>query len=91
MPFTEDAGGYNIPGYKPVADTIWVKKRTNDVDRQPWLDAAKDGRAQPLVIQWDEMKTIVSKHMADLWDQKIPAKMAVDGIDREVTDLPSGS
>ena len=87
MKYTEDAGGYNIPGYRPVADTIWVKKRTNDVDRQPWLDAAKDGRAQPLVVQWDEMNAIVSKHMADLWDQKVPAKMAVDNIDREVTAL----
>jgi multiple sugar transport system substrate-binding protein len=89
MKYTEDAGGYNIPSYKAVADTIWIGKKTNNINRQRWLDAAKDGKAQPLVVKWDDMNTIVSKHMNDLWDQQIPAKQAVDNIDREVTTLLS--
>jgi multiple sugar transport system substrate-binding protein len=90
MRYTEEAGGYNIPGYRQVADTIWLTKKTaTPVTRQRWLEAAKDGKAQPLVVKWDDMGSIVSKHMADLWDQKIPAKMAVENIDREVTTLLS--
>ncbi len=87
MKFTEDAGGYNIPGYKQIADTIWLPKKTNNVNRQRWLDAAKDGKAQPLVVKWDEMNAIVSKYRGDLLEQKINAKLAVEGIDKDVTAL----
>jgi multiple sugar transport system substrate-binding protein len=87
MEFTEAAGGYNIPGDRRIADTIWAKKSTNNVNRSRFLEAAKDGKAQPLVVKWDDMNAVVAKHMADLWDQKIPAKMAVENIDREVNAL----
>jgi len=89
MEFTEAAGGYNIPGYKKVADAIWVGKKTNNINRQRWLDAAKDGKAQPLVVKWDEQNAIISKHRADLLDQKINAKLAVESIDKELTALHS--
>lgn len=90
MKFTEDAGGYNIPGYRKVADAIWAPKKTNNVNRSRFLDAAKDGKAQPLVVPWDEMNTIVSKHMSDLWDQQINAKTAVENTDKEITALLAG-
>ncbi len=87
MEFTEQAGGYNIPGFKKVADAIWVGKKTNNINRQRWLDAAKDGKGQPLVVKWDEQNAIISKHRADLLDQKINAKVAVESIDKELTAL----
>lgn len=87
MEFTEAAGGYNIPGFKKIADTIWINKKTNNISRQRWLDAARDGKAQPLVAQWDEQNSIISRHRADLLDQKINAKVAVESIDRELTAL----
>jgi hypothetical protein len=83
----EDADGYNITGYKEIADKVWLPKKTNNINRQRWLDAARDGKAQPLVVPWDEMNAIVSKHRGDLLDQKINAKTAVENIDKEVTAL----
>ncbi|MDQ3703502.1 MAG: hypothetical protein M3442_21675 [Chloroflexota bacterium] len=87
MEATEAAGGYNIPGYRKIADTTWLGKKTNNINRQRWLDAAKDGKAQPLVAKWDEQNTIISKYRGELLDQKINAKVAVESIDKELTVL----
>jgi ABC-type glycerol-3-phosphate transport system substrate-binding protein len=85
----EEAGGRSIPGYKPVVESVFLKRKTLNVNRQRWLDAAKESRQQPLVKPWDEMNSIVSKYRNDLLDQKISAKDASAGIAREVNTLLS--
>ena len=87
MEFTEAAGGYNIPGYKKIADAIWAPKKSNNVNRSRFLEAARDGRAQPLVVPWDEMNAAVSKAMEELWEQKINAKVAIEAMQRDVDAL----
>jgi len=83
----ENAGGRSIPGYKPVAETVFVQRKTLNINKQRWLDAAKEAKQQPLVKQWDEMNAIVSKYRNDLLDQKIAAREAAQGIEREVNSL----
>ncbi len=83
----ENAGGRSIPGYRPVAETVFLQRKTLNINKQRWLDAAKEARQQPLVKPWDEMNAIVSKYRNDLLDQKISAKDAADGIAREVNVL----
>jgi hypothetical protein len=83
----ENAGGRSIPGYKPVAETVFVQRKTLNINKQRWLDAAKEAKQQPLVKQWDEMNAVVSKYRNDLLDQKIAAREAAQGIEREVNTL----
>ena len=70
MPDTEAAGGYNIPGFKRIADTIWAPKQINNINRARFLEAARDGRAQRLVVPWDELNAAVAEAREDLWAQK---------------------
>ncbi len=83
----ENAGGRSIPGYKPVAEGLFVQRKTLNINKQRWLDAAKEAKQQPLVKQWDEMNAIVSKYRNDLLDQKIGSREAAQGIEREVNGL----
>ena len=83
----EEAGGRSIPGYKPVAETTFLQRKTLNINKQRWLDAAKEAKQQPLVKPWDEMNAIVSKYRNDLIDQKIGAREAAQGIEREVNAL----
>lgn len=83
----EEAGGRSIPGYKPVAEGIFLQRKTLNINKQRWLDSAKEAKQQPLVKPWDEMNAIVSKHRNDLMDQKIAAKDAAGNIEREVNEL----
>jgi multiple sugar transport system substrate-binding protein len=83
----EEAGGRSIPGYRPVAETVFLQRKTLDVTKQRWLDAAKEAKQQPLVKPWDEMNTIVGKYRNDLLDQSISPKDAAAGIEREVDAL----
>jgi multiple sugar transport system substrate-binding protein len=85
----EAAGGRSIPGYKPVAEGDFLKTKFFNVNKQRWLDAAKEAKQQPLVKPWDEMNAIVSKYRNDLLDQKIAAREAAQGIEREVNALLS--
>ena len=85
----ENAGGRSIPGYKPVAETVFVQRKTLNINKQRWLDAAKEAKQQPLVKPWDEMNAIVGKYRGDLLDQKIAAREAAQGIEREVNGLLS--
>ena len=52
-------GGRSIPGYKPVAETVFLQRKTLNINKQRWLDAAKEAKGQPLVKPWDEMNAIV--------------------------------
>ena len=83
----ENAGGRSIPGYRPVAEGLFLQRKTLNINKQRWLDAAKEAKQQPLVKPWDEMNSIVSKYRNDLLDQKIAAREAAQGIEREVTAL----
>jgi ABC-type glycerol-3-phosphate transport system substrate-binding protein len=83
----EEAGGRSIPGYKPVAETVFLQRKTLNINKQRWLDAAKEAKQQPLVKPWDEMNAVVSKHRNDLLDQKISSKDAAGNIEREVNAL----
>lgn len=83
----ENAGGRSIPGYKPVAETVFLQRKTHNINKQRWLDAAKEAKGQPLVKEWDEMNKIVGKYRGDLLDQKIGAREAAQGIEREVNAL----
>jgi len=85
----ELAGGRSIPGYKPVAETVFLQTKSLNINKQRWLDAAKEAKQQPLVKAWDEMNAIVSKYRNDLLDQKIAAREAAQGIEREVNTLLS--
>jgi multiple sugar transport system substrate-binding protein len=87
----ENAGGRSIPGYKPVAETVFLQRKTLNINKQRWLDAAKEAKQQPLVKPWDEMNAIVSKYRNDLLDQKISSKDAASGIAREVNTLLASS
>jgi ABC-type glycerol-3-phosphate transport system substrate-binding protein len=89
--FVEEAGGRSIPGFKPVAETIFLQRKTLNINKQRWLDAAKEAKGQPLVKPWDEMSAIVSKYRNDLLDQKISSREASGGIEREVNVLLSQS
>jgi multiple sugar transport system substrate-binding protein len=83
----EDAGGRSVPGYRPVAETVFLQRKTLDITKQRWLDAAKEAKQQPLVKPWDEMNNIVTKYRNDLLDQKISARDAASGTEREVNAL----
>jgi ABC-type glycerol-3-phosphate transport system substrate-binding protein len=83
----EEAGGRSIPGYKPVAEGVFLQRKTLSITKQRWLDAAKEAKQQPLVKPWDEMNAVVSKYRGDLLDQKIGAREAAQGIEREVNQL----
>lgn len=83
----ELAGGRSIPGYKPVAETVFVQTKSMNINKQRWLDAAKEAKQQPLVKAWDEMNVIVGRYRNDLMDQKIAAREAAQGIEREVNAL----
>lgn len=83
----ENAGGRSIPGYKPVAETIFVQRKTLNINKQRWLDAAREAKQQPLVKPWDEMNAIVSRYRNELMDQKIGSREAAQGIEREVNAL----
>jgi multiple sugar transport system substrate-binding protein len=85
--FVEEAGGRSIPGYKPVAETVFVQRKTLNINKQRWLDAAKEAKGQPLVKPWDEMNAIVGRFRNDLLDQKISSREAAQGIEREVNAL----
>jgi multiple sugar transport system substrate-binding protein len=85
--YVEEAGGRSIPGYKPVAETVFLQRKTLNINKQRWLDAAKEAKQQPLVKPWDEMNAIVSKHLNDLLDQKISSREAAENIEREVNAL----
>jgi multiple sugar transport system substrate-binding protein len=85
----ENAGGRSIPGYKPVAETVFLQRKTLNINKQRWLDAAKEAKQQPLVKPWDEMNAIVTKYRNDLLDQKIGSREAAQGIEREVNALLS--
>ena len=41
----ENAGGRSIPGYKPVAETTFLQRKTLNINKQRWLDAAKEFQA----------------------------------------------
>jgi ABC-type glycerol-3-phosphate transport system substrate-binding protein len=83
----EEAGGRSIPGYKPVAETVFLQRKTLSINKQRWLDAAKEAKGQPLVKPWDEMNTIVSNQRNELLDQKISPRDAAGNIEREVNAL----
>jgi multiple sugar transport system substrate-binding protein len=83
----ENAGGRSIPGYRPVAEGLFLQRKTLSINKQRWLDAAKEAKQQPLVKPWDEMNAIVSRYRNDLLDQKIGAREAAQGIEREVNAL----
>ncbi len=85
--YVEEAGGRSIPGYKPIAETVFLQRKTLNITKQRWLDAAREARGQPLVKPWDEMNAIVSRYRNDLLDQKISAREAAAGIEREVNAL----
>jgi ABC-type glycerol-3-phosphate transport system substrate-binding protein len=85
--FVEEAGGRSIPGYKPIAETVFLQRKTLNITKQRWLDAAKEAKQQPLVRPWDEMNAIVGRYRNDLMDQKISAREAAQGIEREVNAL----
>ncbi|MDQ3700193.1 MAG: extracellular solute-binding protein [Chloroflexota bacterium] len=88
--YVERAGGFDIPGYRPVAETVFLQRNVLNLNKQRWLDAAKEAKQQPLVKPWDEMNAIVSRQRADLLDQKISARDAALNIEREVTALLGG-
>ena len=83
----ENAGGRSIPGYKPVAETVFLQRKTLNINKQRWLDAAKEAKQQPLVKPWDEMNAVVSQYRNDLLDQKTSSRDAAAGIERDVNTL----
>ena len=85
----EAAGGRSVPGYKPVAEGDFLKTKAWGINKQRWIEASKEAKQQPLVKQWDEMNAVVSKYRNDLLDQKIGAREAAQGIEREVNALLS--
>ncbi len=87
MKAVEDAGGRSIPGYRPVAETVFLQRKTLNINKQRWLDAGSEAKQQPLVKPWDEMNAIVSKHRNDLLDQTISPRDAAGNIEREVNAL----
>ena len=68
----EEAGGRSIPGYKPVAETVFLQRKTLNINKQRWLDAAKEAKGQPLVKPWDEMNAIVSRTATTSWTRRSP-------------------
>jgi len=70
-----------------VAETVFLQRRTLSINKQRWLDAAKEAKQQPLVKPWDEMNAVVSKYRNDLLDQLISARDAAQGIERDVNTL----
>lgn len=87
----EEAGGVSIPGYRPVAETVFLQRKVLNLTKQRWLDAGKEARQQPLVKPWDEMNAILGQQRNDLMDQKISAREAAGNIEREVNALLSMS
>jgi len=87
MRFVEQAGGFDIPGYRPIAETVFLQRNVLNLNKQRWIDAVKEARQQPLVKPWDEMNAVVSRHRGDLLDQKISPRDAASNIEREVNAL----
>ena len=83
----EPGRGRSIPGYKPVAETVFLQRKTLNINKQRWLDAAKEAKQQPLVKPWDEMNAVVSQYRNDLLDQKTSSRDAAAGIERDVNTL----
>ena len=74
------AGAYDL-------ETVFLQRKTLNINKQRWLDAAKEAKGQPLVKPWDEMNAVVSRFRNDLLDQKISSREAAQGIEREVNAL----